>query len=394
MNNILDIISIGELIDKLSILSIKKEYIKDDNKLLEVNKEYDILYNIVKNIIDTNTFLYNVLIQINKDIWHSMDKIREIDEINNSQLWIQECKKTIIDNDRRFRIKNKINIIFNSSIKEQKSYKKKKLFLITHNELGDIVNHCGMIRYFSTLYDEVKIVCRNDYLTQLEYMFEDDKSISFYAKNRYAYNETNILSEKENISIEKEYTILRLGAHNPQLNNIQRNFSIVPYNFYENAKIPYNIYWNYFYFRETKKSLELYNILKNNNIDKYMFIHTTAANRYIFNYNYIEHKLNINKDDILIICSDYNIYDKGHKFYDIANYFIMQYILDYYTTIKYASYVILTDSCIFCLAIHIPILTDNCYYVNNRGSLLYSTYLYNEKYGFNTMKSLRKFKML
>ena len=47
------------------------------------------------------------------------------------------------------------------------------------------------------------------------------------------------------MDFEKEYIIKRLGAHNPNLNNEQRKFNILPLNFYENANIPYNIFWNY-----------------------------------------------------------------------------------------------------------------------------------------------------
>lgn len=395
MSDILSYISLGELVDKLTILSIKKENIKDENKLIEINKEYDVLYNLIKHNIDTEHYLYKLLKKINEDIWISMDKIRMIDENTNTLEWVQECKKTIIDNDRRFRVKNKINNLYNSSIKEQKGYKPSKLLLITHNELGDMINHCGMIRYYSTIYDEVKVVCRNDYQKQLEYMFEDDKTITFYPKPKYKYDNSDILTPQETENISKDYIIKRLGNHIKEPTNTYYFHTLfLPFNFYHNANIPYNIFWDYYYFRQTSESNRLYNILKNNNIISYVFIHTSAANCMIFDINYIKNKLNIDKDNILIINSDYNIYDKNHIFYNIANEFVMKNILDYYTTIQNATYVILTDSCIFCLALHIPIKSENCYYVNNRHGQLYSSYLWNEKFGFNDKLGINKFKML
>ncbi len=387
-NNILNLpVSYGEALDKLSILDIKSQKITDNRKN-DVVYEYNLLYNKLHTIINKCTIYYNLLKQINIQIWNDQDLFRYS---NNDNYKNNLCKQIIEYNDRRFRVKNKINNLLNSSIKEQKGYKPSKLLLITHNELGDIINHCGMIRYYSTIYDEVKVVCRNDYQKQLEYMFEDDKSIVFYPKPKYLYNNTSILSKDEILILEKEYTIKKLGAH--LLDPKQHYYHILPYNFYKNANIDYRIFWDYYYFRETDESIRFYTLLKENNIMEYVFIHTSTSNGNTFDYNYIKNKLNINKDNTLIINSEYNIYDNNHKFYNIANVFVMKKILDYYTTIQNASYVILTDSCIFCLSLHIPIKTSHCYFVNGRYGN-YSTYIYNNEYGFNENLGLQKFRML
>lgn len=266
----------------------------------------------------------------------------------------------------------------------------KKIFVITHNELGDIINHCGMFRYLSTLYDEVMFACRTDLLEQIAYMFEDNKKIHFYPTKRYAYDNSELIPSNEIEIIKKNYVVLKIGKHSHL--HTDYNFGLIPFTFYEMANISYNIYWDYFYFRDTEESFRLYNLLKLNNIEKYVFFHsTTSTNGRVIDGEDIKYHLKIDYNDTLFICTDFNIYPNTHKFYDIANKFVMKYILDYKKTIENASYVILSDSCIFCLSLHIPIKTKECYYANCRLNTSYS-YLYDEKYGFNSKDGLPIFK--
>ena len=82
MSNIINLpVSLGEAIDKLTILEIKLENIKDCRKL-EVKNEYDILYNQLYNIIEKYKSYYNLMKEINLDIWYLMDKLRDETNIN------------------------------------------------------------------------------------------------------------------------------------------------------------------------------------------------------------------------------------------------------------------------------------------------------------------------
>ena len=79
-------ISIGELVDKLSILEIKKENIKEKGKLLHIKNEYILLYNIYENLCEelyaeSLKSLYNKIYLINKELWTIEDDIR-IKELN------------------------------------------------------------------------------------------------------------------------------------------------------------------------------------------------------------------------------------------------------------------------------------------------------------------------
>jgi hypothetical protein len=112
-------ISIGEAVDKLSILEIKLNNITDEIKKNEIIKELNELEK-CRPYIDNYTFLYKLLLYVNKKIWDLTNIIKSID-ITNQKFAV--ISKEIFDyNQKRFRIKNWFNILNKSEIKEQKSY--------------------------------------------------------------------------------------------------------------------------------------------------------------------------------------------------------------------------------------------------------------------------------
>jgi len=120
-------ISCGELIDKLTILAIKLEKIKDDEKLSNVKHEYEILKNISNNLrnIDHKMFdsFYDELKTINEDLWSIEDNIRKHEkEKNFEKSFIELARSVYKTNDKRFEIKSKINEHFGSEFFEEKQY--------------------------------------------------------------------------------------------------------------------------------------------------------------------------------------------------------------------------------------------------------------------------------
>jgi len=154
-NNICLPVSLGEAIDKLTILDIKLNKIKD-NRRLDVEREYILLYEELKNFIIEFSDLYQTMKKVNLLIWNMMDLLRDEDLDNNSYLRI--CKECIEYNDIRFRIKNKINYISNSNLKEQKSYKITKLLIQINSDIENINNFLKPITYYSFFYDEIIII--------------------------------------------------------------------------------------------------------------------------------------------------------------------------------------------------------------------------------------------
>jgi predicted nuclease with TOPRIM domain len=120
-------ISVGELIDKLSILKIKTLRIKNEDKLFYIHKEYNILYKLAEIYLQNKNVeqLYEELLNINSELWDIEDRIRELEKIKSfDKEFVETARKVYMTNDKRFEIKNKINLITESEIQEVKGYAK------------------------------------------------------------------------------------------------------------------------------------------------------------------------------------------------------------------------------------------------------------------------------
>jgi hypothetical protein len=119
-------VSIGELIDKLSILHVKSIKITNEEKLVIVNKEFELLYNLSSVYLNSSEIelLYHQLCNINEKLWDVEDKLRVFEsEKKFDQEFIELARKVYYTNDERFRLKNEINLITLSKIREVKDYK-------------------------------------------------------------------------------------------------------------------------------------------------------------------------------------------------------------------------------------------------------------------------------
>jgi hypothetical protein len=118
-------VSVGELIDKLSILQIKMEKIIDKDKLTHIETEYRILKEVSEIFLKEKSIsnLFDELFETNKILWNIENAIRKKDEKNEfDEEFIEIAKSVYKNNDKRFRLKNEINELSNSKLKEQKSY--------------------------------------------------------------------------------------------------------------------------------------------------------------------------------------------------------------------------------------------------------------------------------
>ena len=119
-------ISWGEFFDKITILQIKLENIKDKNALKNVKIEYDELFKIYENNfrVDANAKrLLAELKTINKRLWNIEDDIRDKERHKTfDEEFIELARSVYITNDERSRIKRKINETFGSQLIEEKSY--------------------------------------------------------------------------------------------------------------------------------------------------------------------------------------------------------------------------------------------------------------------------------
>ena len=126
MRKILTEISAGELLDKLSILEIKLNKIKNPALLQEIKKDYNIINEAKnKNINSSNEInvLYTDLKKINEQLWEIEDKIRLCEKNSDfKDKFIQLARDVYLKNDKRSKIKLEINKILGSNIKEVKQY--------------------------------------------------------------------------------------------------------------------------------------------------------------------------------------------------------------------------------------------------------------------------------
>ena len=126
MNKIYAEISAGELVDKITILEIKKEKITNKEKLVEIKKELDSLTNTFNKSIKKNINLETLtkeLENVNLKLWDIEDKIRESEKKQGfGKEFIELARNVYKFNDERAKIKLKINEALGSNIKEVKSY--------------------------------------------------------------------------------------------------------------------------------------------------------------------------------------------------------------------------------------------------------------------------------
>ncbi len=126
MDKILAEISAGELIDKITILEIKKEKISNKEKLVEVNKELSSLNETLKNSINDESKIINFkndLKKINLKLWDIEDGKRSAEKNNKfDEKFIELARSVYKFNDERAKIKLAINNALGSNIKEVKSY--------------------------------------------------------------------------------------------------------------------------------------------------------------------------------------------------------------------------------------------------------------------------------
>lgn len=429
--------SYGEALDKLSILEIKLEKIKDERRNF-VQLEYDILHKSLNNVFnDDIRYFYRILKRINQRIWDIQERYRSCthdiytseytnkfkmlnqvlsnhdnnhdedvdnDTSKNDNNYTSKndnnyksmndtdnfthntnndiCNIILCENDRRFRIKQKINNYLNSHIKEQKGYNVKKAFVMLHFGLGDIINCIGLIRYLSTLHDEIHVVCRKIYHDNIKLLYANDSSIKFYiCDDIYDISPKYGFDIYKFIDIMKDYDFLYLGGMHrfnfyigdKLINGYDNDTIFMPFSLYDDCGINITAYRDYNYIPRIYESKKLYNeVIKI--CDKYIIVHEHASIGKMFDYNdYIE----IDKNNTLIINIEENVYDKEHKYYEIAEKCIKQPMLHYVDLIENSLLNIISDSCLYCLALHLNIKTKHNYSIN-RGIYVF----FEKEYGF------------
>jgi hypothetical protein len=283
---------------------------------------------------------------------------------------------------------NKNNDIINDIINDQKLYtyngkNKNNLFILTHYELGDMINCSPIITYYSKIYDTLKVVCGISHLNNMNILFNHIKNIEFIPLPTYKYDNTSVIPIEELNIISNDYDMMIIGYHNlyNNTNNLIDYSPNIPFKFYDDSKVNYSLFWDNFIIPPINN--DLYTLLKSEVNNNYIFIHSTYSKGKLFSTDTIKNKFGIDFNSTLCISVDNNIYDESHPYYNIAGQFVGKPFFDYINVIINAKIIIISDSSFFSLAIHLPIKTKDCYVIPRNNLNNAYDYLFNEPYKSN-----------
>jgi hypothetical protein len=253
---------------------------------------------------------------------------------------------------------------------------KKKAFVITHLGLGDHLTAIGLVRYLTTNYDEVVVVCRKKNKTNVELFYIDNKNIKVMDVESDSNISPNFgFNLKKFQKITNGYDLYLTGMH-----NLKRKYNqsiSIPYCFYESVKINPQYFWKYFYIKTTDKAKNLYDELK---FKSYIFIHNICSSGTMFDENDILIKFkHLNKKNILFINPCKNFYKENDYFYNLANKFIGHPLIHYKKIIENAKYNFLCDSSFLCMALNLEIKEDNNFIFKTRTKYNFYLYMFENK---------------
>jgi 4'-phosphopantetheinyl transferase EntD len=118
-------VSNGEIIDKLTIIQIKLERIKDESKLRNLRKEFEELKSASEVILSMKDPLYKALYDVNCELWEIEDHIRDLERRKDfGGDFVKAARSVYFKNDKRSEVKREINIQTGSGFIEEKSYEK------------------------------------------------------------------------------------------------------------------------------------------------------------------------------------------------------------------------------------------------------------------------------
>jgi hypothetical protein len=118
-------VSVGEVVDKYTILLIKLSNIKDEDKLKNIDRELTYLIDVLKTKypLITDSSLAKALLEINKELWKVEDLLRDFERAKDfNKEFVQLARNVYKLNDKRAHIKKEINIKYGSDFIEEKSY--------------------------------------------------------------------------------------------------------------------------------------------------------------------------------------------------------------------------------------------------------------------------------
>jgi hypothetical protein len=337
-------VSIGEAIDKLTILDIKCKRIQDPERRKHCQTEYDILFRELKEHVESIPFYYRQLYMVNDEIWVMQDDIRLRPDP-------QKCVDILDKNDMRFRIKDVINRAANSYIREQKGYPVRRALVIGHMGIGDHIGLIGAVRYIAMQHDETVVVCKRQYATNIASFFTDNPTIKLWIVDTAYTKGPSDTSAGEIVDIDptKFASVYRSGFYTYPRNG----FDDLPKGFYRDMGIDPEVRHTHFYVPTTQEARDLYMLVQN---QEYIFVQQKSS-------SHVTNLVTWNIDEVLTIDPNLNVYPKEHRWHSLAQMFVNRDFLSYVSVIQNAKEVHTVDSSFYCLACYLPLKAEvkRCY---------------------------------
>jgi hypothetical protein len=353
MSNRQDIVlpvSLGEALDKLTILDIKMDKIQDAQRKQDVQKERDMLLSSLQSYVNSFPYHYRILKEVNLAIWEIQDVFHGKD--TTAEQGAQLCREILLENDRRFRVKAKINALANSALREQKGYAKKKALVYTHLGLGDMFWMNGAVRYLATAYDEVLVVCKARNELNAAAMYADDPTIKLLVIKEDA--DLHPWQVKRHFFKDQGYTVYSCGffALRPD-----RAIYELPNSFYDDMAIPREVRRNYFHVPKTEAAHTLAQSFAG---IPYIVVHEESSVKKLG----IGKKLVAAGEQRLILDLNKNQYESTHTMFRLAELVVNKPLLDYTALLEGAAELHMIESSIYCMASHLDLSRVNkklCY---------------------------------
>lgn len=334
-------VSLGEALDKLTILDIKLAKIQDPLRKQDVQKEYDILLQSLQSYVTAYSYHYRILKEVNLAIWEIQDLFHGKD--TSADEGAKLCREILLENDRRFRVKAKINALANSALREQKGYAKKRAFVYTHLGLGDMYWMNGAVRYLSTAYDEVHVVCKRKYEKNAAAMYADDPTIKLFLINDDI--DLHPWPVRRHYFSSEGFTVYSCGFFAPRPD---RAIYDLPNSFYDDMAISRTARTNYFHVPRTQAAVSLAETFKN---VPYIVVHEESSVQKLP----VAKKLLAAGETRLILDLNKNHYESTHTLYSLAQSVVNLPLVDYTYLLEGAEELHMIESSIYCLACHLDV---------------------------------------
>jgi hypothetical protein len=189
---------------------------------------------------------------------------------------------------------------------------KDTVLVLLHHALGDNIFYSPAIYYLTDKYNiELYSTKTRNTIKQIKYLYKDNRNITIKyipeLDNKFILNKGEIDKHSDGKKI-----ILKGGDY---INKVCRGLGNCYLEQYDHIGVPRSVLKTHFNVRTTDKSKELYDKIKNN---KYIFYEEKASSGIVFNIEKALKKLKLNKEEYICISPNKNLYDKDHKYFNIA----------------------------------------------------------------------------